>query len=255
MQNSTKFNKLNVISCNVRGLANKVKRIKVYRYLHDHDVDIACLQETHCTKNKQHFWTKEWGGKAIYSQGESNARGVSILFKPGLEIENLKQEKDSMGRVITAGFNIHDISYRIVNVYAPNEPHELNPEFFASLLDSIQLYTEDHVIMTGDFNQVLDNDLDRKGGKKENLMKSAEMINEFLEQSEWNDVWRVLNKSFQFTWKRNNPLIMRRLDYFFVPLGNFSLVTQCKIYPATFSDHCPIFMQLSLTDRVRGPGL
>ena len=43
--------------------------------------DILFLQETHCSKLAEDEWRLDWGGRIIFSHGESNARGVAILFK------------------------------------------------------------------------------------------------------------------------------------------------------------------------------
>ena len=112
-------------------------------------------------------------------------------------------------------------------------------------------------MLCGDFNQILDINLDKKGGKERNkLKKSSEVINKFLEQTEWNDVWCALHPDiFQFTWKKSNPLIMSHIDYMLMPMGTFSLVQECNILPAVFSDHCAIICKLCLSETMRGPGL
>ena len=48
---------------------------------------------------------------------------------------------------------------------------------------------------------------------------------------------------------------MRYLDYFLAPMSTCGLLYECEIVPATFSDHCPIFLKLQLNDGIRGPGL
>ena len=109
----------------------------------------------------------------------------------------------------------------------------------------------------GDFNQILDVEKDRKGGAKNpKETGSANLINAFLEECDWLDVWRTFNPGkFEFTWKRNRPLIMRRIDYVFAPIGTFGLIEKCKILPAAFSDHCPIICNIRKQESIRGPGL
>ena len=218
----------------MRGLADKIKRTKVFRYLRDQNTSIACLQEMHSTKRKQHFWNSEWGNKIYYSHGESNARGVAILIQRDLDIKKVNVQKDIKGRLITITFELHETKYRIINVYAPNEPNVNNPVFFVSLINSLQNASEDHVFMIGDFSQTFDRKLDKKGGKTfEKSTLSAEIINQFLEEAEWCDVWRLLHENkFTFTWKRSKPLIMCRLDYILAPLGTLSIIDSCEIQPA-----------------------
>jgi exonuclease III len=43
-------------------------------------IDIACLQEAHCSIDTILKWKKEWGAKNMWNHGSSNSRGVTILF-------------------------------------------------------------------------------------------------------------------------------------------------------------------------------
>ena len=49
------------MSCNVRGLADVVKRKAVFQFLYSRGVDIALLQEIHSSKNKERIWRSQWG--------------------------------------------------------------------------------------------------------------------------------------------------------------------------------------------------
>ena len=50
---------LKVITANVQGLANKVKRWQWFNYFRDMKADVICMQETHCIKNRQRIWKSE----------------------------------------------------------------------------------------------------------------------------------------------------------------------------------------------------
>ena len=78
-----------IICLNVRGLQNERKRRIIFKYARDR-TDIVLLQETHFTKQIQTVWKNEWAGKAIFAHGESNARGVCILFKKNICVNILK---------------------------------------------------------------------------------------------------------------------------------------------------------------------
>ena len=54
--------KLNIITCNVQGIAEHFKRRRVFQFLHEKSCDIAFLQETHAVKSKHKIWQSEWGG-------------------------------------------------------------------------------------------------------------------------------------------------------------------------------------------------
>ena len=83
--------------------------------------------------------------------------------------------KDDLGRMIQIIFKINEISFRIVNVYVPNED---DPSFFAKIFESLQDVTKDHVMIMGDMNKYLDSKLDKKGGTHRPT-KSAEVIKMF----------------------------------------------------------------------------
>ena len=48
---------------------------------------------------------------------------------------------------------------------------------------------------------------------------------------------------------------MHRIDYDLMPLETYSIVNECRILPATISDHCPILIQITKSEGIRGPGL
>ena len=240
-----------MLTCNVNGLAEKTKRTQLYRYLRVNEIDIACIQEAHCTKNRVKLWKNEWKGQIFFSEGESNARGVAIFVSYKTELKNVTIERDTLGRVMKLICNIEGLSYRLVNISAPNED---NPDFFAEIFNEVQLATEDHVMVLGDFNKYLNPEIDKKGGSHRET-KASKVINEFLEQTDWVDVWHSLHEEqFQFTWKRKNPLIMHRLDYILAPLGTMNMVNSCEILYSVFTDHCPVLIEIVRSNENRGPG-
>ena len=233
-------------------MSEKIKRTKIFRSMREKNIDIACFQETHCVKKKQKIWKNEFRGQAFFSNGTSQAKGVAIFVSNRVDMSNIKVENDDDGRLCVIRGEIDEVKYGIYNVYAPNTD---DVNYYASLIKLLQEDESDHVIVCGDLNVHLDVELDKRGGSKV-VSKSSEIINNFMEEESWIDVWRARNEDkFQFTWKGGRPLILSRLDYFILPLGTFSLVSECQILPAIYSDHCPIVMVLRLSNKVKGPGL
>ena len=57
----------------------------------------------------------------------------------------------------------------------------------------------------------------KKGGIPTTLLKSRDEVEIFKENFELTDIWRVLNPdATRFTWRRKNPEIQCRLDYFLI---------------------------------------
>ena len=75
-----KMEKLKIVSLNVRGLGNDVKRRKVFRYFKHHKADICLIQESHCVNDVERIWMQEWGRKCLYANGTQGSRGVAILL-------------------------------------------------------------------------------------------------------------------------------------------------------------------------------
>ena len=66
---------MKVLSLNVRGLHEGIKRRKVFRFLKRNKPNICMLQETHCTPEVQKIWEAEWGNKIVFANGDNKARG------------------------------------------------------------------------------------------------------------------------------------------------------------------------------------
>ena len=72
---------LNIISCNVRGLVDHVKRREFFHYFNTKPYNIILAQETHSSKFLESRWGNEWGSRIIFSHGTNLARGTMILIK------------------------------------------------------------------------------------------------------------------------------------------------------------------------------
>ena len=115
----------------------------------------------------------------------------------------------------------------------------------------------DHVIWGGgDLNVWLNPDLDKRGGRTTPLSQSARVVNEFLEQYDWIDVWRYANPNkYQYTWKQKKPFLGSRLDYFLVPVHTLSNVQQIEIITGCGSDHLFVEIELRFETMFKGKGL
>ena len=87
---------MTIVSLNTRGLRNDGKRRKIWRYLKRQKSDICMVQETHATDEIENIWSTEWGNKCIFANGDSNARGVGLLFNKYFN-KVIKVIKDEMG--------------------------------------------------------------------------------------------------------------------------------------------------------------
>ena len=154
---------LKIVSANVRGLQDKLKRKQIFIHLKKLKLDICFLQETHAIKKVQKFWRNEWGASIVFANGTSNARGVAILFNSGFEYKTLQCECDPEGRFIIMLIEYEQMKVLLTNVYAPNDD---NPHFFVKIVEKILEKDYDHAIWGRDFNKVINPKLDKKGVSK-----------------------------------------------------------------------------------------
>ena len=241
---------LRIVTHNVRSMADKVKRKQLFNMYLAKKVDIVFLQETHSKPQNAKFWRNEWNGEILYSHGEPNARGVAIMFAKNLEQKILKTIKDEKGRYLICIAKIDDKKVLLCNCYAPNED---SPEFFHQIIQTIQEQDKvDMCIWGGDFNVWLSEN-DKLGDFIQS--HSVEVINEFLQENFWADVWRCLHPvTSHYTWLRKKPISGSRLDYFLIQEGQLDFVLDCTILPQFLSDHSPVFLDIQSTKTIRGKG-
>ena len=83
--------------------------------------------------------------------------------------------------------------------------------FFDHLLD----FECDEIIVGGDFNLVLNIDMDKKGGLARTYYNSQKIVKDLAAQLDLIDVWRIINPdSHKYTWRQRRPEISCRLDFF-----------------------------------------
>ena len=244
-----------LISNNVKGLQSDLKRRKLFHFFNSKpDAHIILLQETHCTEKEEKQWTAEWGGRAFFSNGTSDARGVCILVKNNIDIEIANVTRDTQGRYLQLNGTLQDKSISIANVYAPNND---DIQFFEYIHQQLESADTDHQIMAGDFNTILDNEKDKRGGAIRHANnRTQDFLNTWIEESELLDIWRHIHpEDRKFTYHQKRPCqVFTRLDYFIISMGLSSHVKEASILPAYCTDHCMLSLGLNLMDQQRGRG-
>ena len=123
---------IEIASVNVRGLRAQDKRQKIFNWFQKHQgANIFLLQETHSILSDELEWKEEWEGDIIFNHGESNSRGVCILFKKDCGYELHSVNKDTEGRYIILDLDLYEQRYTLVNLYGPNKD---DPVFFMEII-------------------------------------------------------------------------------------------------------------------------
>lgn len=241
-----------VISYNVKGLRNNLKRKKIIYLLHHWKADIVLLQETHSCLHDEKFWRAEWGGSAFFSHGESNARGVAVFISKQSGITVNKTKFDEQGRFCMLTVDLNGTEYLIVNLYAPNQD---NPAFFQHAFAQMESMGIDLKIIAGDFNTVLDLTKDITGGKGYSNSKTRNFLLEYIQENELVDIWRLRNpEKFAATFGVNS--LKERLDFFLVSSALAQSITQTEVqfFVKSLSDHAPINLRFRAIKHKPGKG-
>ena len=165
----------------------KTKREIIFDYYRP-NAEILIIQETHGKTQHDVIWENEWGGKAIFSHGETNARGLAVFVTREIYTKIGNIYTDTQGRLIIFDLDQNDKLVTIVALYAPNED---NPTFFRNIRERIKERGENKVII-GDFNFAMDVEMDRLNTYNNNN-KAKEEICQIMDEFFMKEIWRIRN--------------------------------------------------------------
>lgn len=140
----------NILSLNVNGLNNPVKRSKMVAKIKRERVSVAFWQETHLS-NTEHEKLKKMGFRNTFFSSYKNGkrRGVAILISNLVKFELISQIIDKEGRFVVVKGKIDQKEVTLFNVYAPPGS---NISFFRRIFELIASETCGTLICAGDFN-------------------------------------------------------------------------------------------------------
>jgi len=241
-----------ILSMNVKGLGNKQKRNQVFEWLRNKKFALYLLQETHSTKSIVESWEREWKGQAYFSGTKSNSEGVAILINDTLPVKILNYKEIIPGRLQALTLEINEQSLTIINIYGPNKDDTLLFKTLAKFLQD----TNENILIGGDFNTVLDTNLDKKNGRADTHKHCRDNLNKIIDENNLIDVWRMHNPNkCQFTWHSNGkPTIFSRLDFFLITDTLCNITKNCIIQTGYKTDHSSVILKMNFISQKRGPG-
>ena len=136
---------------------------------------------------------------------------------------------DLEGRYIMLYCSWENKKWLFVNVYAPNKD---SPEFYQEVLEKVRKFSPDHCLIGGDFNLALDYRLDRMGTTTNNK-NSAKVINSFMSNNNFIDIWREYHQDKPgYTWRKLGlQPKFSRLDYFLMFDSMFQMTDAVEVEP------------------------
>ncbi len=248
-----KSNSLKVVSCNCQGLNSDEKRRDVFDYLKSKQCGIYCLQDTHFVAQDESKIRNEWGGECIFNFYTSNQRGVAILFSTDLEFKIQKTVQDDNGNILGVELLIEGKTITLITVYGPNVD---NPQFYSKVSEIIQNFDNHLTVVVGDFNLVLNQEMDTFNYININNPRAKEKVLDIIDIHNLIDPFRqIYPDKKRYTWRKSNPLKQARLDFFLVSQSLNQYVSDVVIQNSYRSDHSQIVLDIKLNDFTVGKGL
>lgn len=202
--------KLKIISFNVNGVLNPVKRSKILTKLRKEKAQIAFLQETHMSES-EHAKLKRQGFRYVFASSYKSAhkRGVATLISNSLAYEHGSEIGDENGRFIKITGK-QETEVTLINVYAPpGSDWQFYKKIFEMMANS-----QGMVICGGDFNIRLDQNLDSSCKSTQNSSLSRK-VKSLMEELGVIDVWRDLHPQIRdYTHYSIPHSVYSRIDYF-----------------------------------------
>lgn len=238
---------------NARGGDSKTPQL--IKLFNEANIDVCMVQEVHNIKNENiQRIEKDTKTKIYVSPGDQNSRGVMTMIKVSNVIKNpVVVRKDAIGNYLVVQIEIDGRSYELVNLYAPMTPAG-RAELFKKL--NKETHGKEYQIIAGDFNNVMDFNLDCTGGSRKNFDQRKSDRSEllrFTKENDYTDSLRVIHPKlclFTFCGLSNYK---SRLDRIYVHTNLSKKLDDAKVVPACFSDHDLYVISLLLdnqTDRV-----
>ena len=126
-----------------------------------------------------------------------------VLINNNFDQEVTKVIRDTNGNFIILEIIVQKQKITLANIYGPNED---KPQFYNNLKQKIDELGNDNVIICGDWNLVIDPNVDTENYKSINNPNARSVVVIFLDELEYMDAWRILNEDKKgFTWRRLHP--------------------------------------------------
>ena len=217
--------------------------------------DICILTDTHSSTACENQWKEEWGNDIYFSHKNSKSRGVTVLMNTKKEVkvhDVISDDKD--GNYLILDISLGDKRITLVGLYGPNDDE---PNFYGKIYEIALKIGNPGMVWVGDWNVVLNYDLDTFGYLHRNNVKAHEKVIEIMEKLSLKDIWRDDNPDVRrYTWHSDSaPHKFARLDYFLVSDFLCPTFVESKIHSSYRSDHTMITLEINTEQSKKGRGL
>ena len=229
-------------SLNCQGLGGKDKRKDVLNFLKQKQYSIYCLQDTHFTEKEEKYIRTQWEFETYFNSYNSQSRGVAIFMNNNFEYKLNRIKKDQLGNKLILDLTINrDKRITLINLYGPNRD---TPSFYDQIRQDLADFNNELNIITGDFNLIMDPEVDCKNYSTINNPKAREKVLDICTEYNLIDIWREFNmEKRQYTWRTKNGNKHACLDFFLISELLFTEIEETEITPGYRSDHSIISLK------------
>lgn len=236
---------LKILSINAHGLNSPYKRRALWSDAKKLKGDVVCLQESHFAEGKAPKCSHKHYPHMIMANSSEKKRGVFIAISQAVAFKLHDSISDPQGRYVAINCDINNITYTIINVYAPNKSQA---KFLKSVQKKISSFSNGSVLWCGDFNSIMDPKLDTTAHK----LVHSPYLKDFVHTHRLFDAWRCMNATERdFSFFSSAHRSYSRIDYFFLDLHLLQRVSTASIHTITWSDHAPISIEIQEEGRSR----
>lgn len=238
---------LRILSWNVNGLGDRIKRGIVLRFLRRHSPDIVLLQETHLIGNACQTLNRRGYRLVAHAGFTSGSRGAGILVRSSLPfaVDEVKLEDRGRCAVLTGRWEGKTLS--VLSVYVPPGLQTLT---YADLCRVLLDLPEGLLILGGDLNSVVSGTFDRHPPR--DLPRAQGWLSDLLETFGLIDAWRLLHPTqLQYTFHSGAHGSLSRLDYFLMPAVQSSSIREIRQLPRGISVHSPLWLRYEVGRELR----
>lgn len=232
----------NILTLNVNGLHNPIKRSKAIAKIKRERQDIIFWQETHLS-DTEHEKLQKMGFKKVYysSYERGNARGVAILISNKVNFQFSSKIRDKEGRyLLVKGFIDHK-EVTFLNVY---RPPGYDKQLINIIFNLISREASGVLVCGGDWNICLNPSVD-SSNKAKKMQPEALYVKKLFKEIGLSDVWRELHPhDKRFTFFSHPHQVYSRIDYFFMFNLDKHRISKCDIGVRDISDHAGVYLSL-----------
>lgn len=147
---------------------------------------------------------------------------------------------DSEGRYVVIEVVYNRKKVIVVGIYTPNNNKH---EFYKELNKKLADYNYENMIFIGDFNGIIDPNIDKSATKMKEGKLPKSMF-KILEEENMIDLWRLHNMTLrEYTFFSNRHKTYTRIDMILLTKSLIMYTKKTEILPLTMSDHNPVLWE------------